>query len=243
MASDTREKSHSVGYEEGLNGKKPPLWGGFASEDYLEGIREGYEAYLRNKDLAERVTAKTREQPNTGSQSGESEREREKREKSEERRHREFVEVLKSREGGNENQEDCGGNVDEDEEIADPLFYSSKTRRVAGVDYLNSLIIKMERGNFTWDWYENSDDDCGYEGSTPNGSYRIRICVESPYLDWARQSSKVLELKDFNVISVYVPLSREEKELCNRITNRIYGKLKEEQVEEQAALEAAEIKR
>ena len=88
MSSDMREKSHSVGYQEGLSGKKPPIWGGFCpSEEYLAGLREGYEAFLRNKDLADRVSAVTTRQLNSDNRS----------EENEERRHRELLETLKDR--------------------------------------------------------------------------------------------------------------------------------------------------
>lgn len=142
------------------------------------------------------------------------EREQEESEKNEERRHRELLDAVESRDDGEDYEEESRSPIE-------PLIYSEKTRRASGMNWLKNIITRIENEDFFWSSYENSDSDCGYDGSAPDGRYRIRICVESPYLDFATRVSKILELEDFNVYSSYHPLSDEEKALANKLASKI----------------------
>lgn len=65
MADRFKERSRLEGYRDGLKGEKIPLFTLGMSRDYLEGIRQGGEALLKNEDLAERITEKTGERFDT----------------------------------------------------------------------------------------------------------------------------------------------------------------------------------
>ncbi len=217
---------HLAGYEDGVKGKFP--WFPFlVNEDIVAGQRHGYEDYLLNKDLAERVAAKTGERSIERVVEVESSREREE---NEERRHRELVEALEnSRDrgdddyGGDDDDYDSGGyetsaSSPNPPSLPEPLIYSEKTKRVSGMERLQEIWATVETEHLVWEYHEYPDHDsyACFDGSAPDGRYRIRLCLRA-----AASVSKILELENFNVLSSYYPLSEEEKDLANQLARQI----------------------
>lgn len=157
------------------------------------------------------------------------ESEQEESKKNEERRHQELLNAVESHDEDYE---------EEDRPSVEPLIYSEKTRRASGMDWLNYINTRIKSDELIWSRYENSDYDCGYDGSSPDGRHRIRICVESLYLD---RVSKILELEDFNVLSSYHPLSEEEKNLANQLASRINKSIQDKEVKRQAAIQVESL--
>ncbi len=112
-----KERSHQAGYEDGIKGKRAGFSLLFSSDKQTEGQRQGYEDHLRNKDLAERITAKT------GERSTERVVER--------------VVVVKEVVRPISSGYDEGG-------IEDPFNVGLKTQEVSGVEWLKRIMARLE---------------------------------------------------------------------------------------------------
>ena len=110
------ERSRLAGYEVGFSGSRPDGLSLICAEGtYVEGQRQGYADYLKNKDLAERIAAgakasvvKTEERSSTAGVTErvvevESSREREE---NEERRHRELLDAVEDHDDGEDYEEE-----------------------------------------------------------------------------------------------------------------------------------------